>query len=225
MKVKILSTESVTHDVKRFVVEKPKGYKFIPGQATLVSISKPKWEKEKRPFTFTSLNDDKNLEFIIKIYPLNKNPDHGGMTEQLRKIEVGDELIIGKPRGAIKYKGPGVFVAGGAGITPFIAIFRQLKKGGKMKGNKLIFSNKTKKDVILEKEFKEIFNPGDLILTLTKEKLNDYEHGRVDGDFLKKHVGDFSQNFYVCGPKQMVSDIDAVLKNLGAKLDSIVFEK
>jgi ferredoxin-NADP reductase len=36
--VKILKTEYVTHDVKRFRVEKPADYIYIPGQATEVTI-------------------------------------------------------------------------------------------------------------------------------------------------------------------------------------------
>jgi hypothetical protein len=36
---KIISVESVTHDVKRFTIQKPEGFKFIPGQATEVSIN------------------------------------------------------------------------------------------------------------------------------------------------------------------------------------------
>ena len=63
--VKILKIEQVTPNVKRFVVEKPKGYTFIPGQATSISINKDEWEYEKRPFTFTSLNDDKYLEVLF----------------------------------------------------------------------------------------------------------------------------------------------------------------
>ena len=90
--------------------------------------------------------------------------------------------------GTINYKGPGVFIAGGAGITPFIAILRMLKKDGKIEGNKLFFSNKTTEDVILEKEFREMFDPNDLMLTLTKEKVAGYESGRVDSEFLKKHI-------------------------------------
>lgn len=225
MKTKILFTEFVTHDVKRFIVEKPKSYKFIPGQATEVAINKPKWKKEKRPFTFTSLNDDLVLEFIIKGYLLNKYKNHGGMTEELHKLVPGEELIIEEPWGTINYKGPGVFIAGGAGITPFIAILRQLKKDEKIRGSKLIFSNKTAKDIILEKEFKEMFDEKDLILALTREKVDGYEDERVDGNFLKKRIKDFSGNFYICGPKQMVADLREGLAELGAKTDSLIIEQ
>jgi ferredoxin-NADP reductase len=40
--------------------------------------------------------------------------------------------------GAIEYKGEGVFIAGGAGVTPFIAILRQLQAENKIANNKLI---------------------------------------------------------------------------------------
>jgi glycine betaine catabolism B len=141
--VKILDIKEVTHDVKYFHVTKPPGYRFDPGQATDLSIATPEWKAEKRPFTFTSLNKLPWLEFTIKRYA-----GHKGVTDQLHQLSVGDELLIGDPWGAISYKGPGFFIAGGAGITPFIAIIRQLHKDGQLGDNFLFFSNKTFKDII-----------------------------------------------------------------------------
>lgn len=225
-KIKILDIKPVTHDVKRFVLEKPKGYKFIPGQATDVSINKDGWIEKKRPFTFTSCNEDDYLEFVIKGYPRDKYPNHTGVTEEIHKLNIGDELLLGDPWGTINYQKSGIFIAGGAGITPFIAIFRKLKKDDNLKGNKLIFSNKEKKDIILEDELREIFqDEGNLILTLTRQKAPDYEGGRVDSIFLKKHIDNFNQDFYICGPKSMVSDLKDSLEKLGASTDSIVFQK
>ncbi|MEA2020579.1 MAG: FAD-binding oxidoreductase [Patescibacteria group bacterium] len=217
--VTILMTEFVTHDVKRFVLEKPKNYKFTPGQATEISINKPEWKDERRPFTFTSLNKDKVLEFTIKGYP-----EHSGVTEQLHKLIPGDELIVRDPWGTINYKGSGVFIAGGAGVTPFIAIFRSLRERGDLSGNKLFFSNKTAQDVILEKEFREMFPEGDLVLTLTEEECCGYDDRYIDKEFLEEEIDDFSQNFYVCGPPGMVRDMKKYLNELGAEMDSVVFE-
>ena len=115
--VKILETEYVTHNVKRFKLSKPDSYKFKPGQATDIVINLPGWKEERRPFTFTGLNDWDTLEFTIKIYN-----DHNGVTNELGKLHAGDELILHDVFGAINYKGEGVFIAGGAGVTPFIAI-------------------------------------------------------------------------------------------------------
>jgi ferredoxin-NADP reductase len=220
-KVLILETSFVTHNVKRFVLEKPQGYKFVPGQATEVSINQADWKKEKRPFTFASLNNNPHLEFIIKAYP-----EHHGVTERLHQLGPGDELLLGEPFGTINYKSSGVFLAGGAGITPFIAILRQLNKEGKVRGNSLVFSNKTQKDIILEKELREMFAKNeDLIFTLTRERKKGYQAGRIDKEFLKKRINDFSQDFYICGPPEFVKDINSALKALGVKADSLVFEK
>jgi ferredoxin-NADP reductase len=60
-------------------------------------------------------------------------------------LHAGDELILHDIWGAIHYKGEGTFIAGGAGVTPFIAIFRQLQKDGKIGNNKLIFPTELQK--------------------------------------------------------------------------------
>jgi ferredoxin-NADP reductase len=215
----ILKVEPVTHNVRRFTVQKPQGYRFEPGQATLVSLNRAGWEKKKRPFTFTSLNDWPALEFTTKIYP-----DHHGVTEQLGTLEAGDSLLIEDPWGTIQYKGPGTFIAGGAGVTPFIAILRQLAKDGRLAGNTLLFSNKTNRDIILRDEF-EAMQGLRCVFTVTEEPDPTLESRHIDRAFLHDHVADFGQHFYVCGPKQMVADLKDHLQALGARADGVVFEQ
>jgi ferredoxin-NADP reductase len=217
--VKILGIKEVTHNVKSFKIEKPANYTFVPGQATDVSVNKPGWEKEKRPFTFTSLNEYPYLEFTIKRYA-----DHNGVTNQIHQLKEGDELIIRDVWGAIAYKGPGYFIAGGAGITPFMAILRQLHKDQELAGNKLIFSNKTSKDIIYQSELASMLGK-DIINVLSEEEDARYLHGHVNEDFLKKEIPDFNTHFYVCGPDKMISDINEILVKQGASPDSVVFEK
>ncbi|MDB5279649.1 MAG: oxidoreductase FAD/NAD(P)-binding domain protein [Ferruginibacter sp.] len=217
--VKILDVKQVTHDVKYFRIEKPVDYHFTPGQATDVAINKAGMEEEKRPFTFTGLTDDACLEFTIKRYP-----DHHGVTDQLHQLVPGDELIIEDPWGAIEYKGPGYFIAGGAGITPFIAILRMLHKDNEIANNKLFFSNKTSADIIYEKELSAILNK-EAVYILSRENNTGYLSGKIDREFIKQHVSDFSKHFYVCGPDSMVKEIVEILQTLGANADTVLFEK
>lgn len=217
--VRILDIKDVTHDVRSYRVEKPGGYQFIPGQATEIVIDKPEWEKERRPFTFTSLNEDDTLEFTIKSYE-----QHHGVTDALMHLNVGDSLILHDVWGAITYEGEGYFIAGGAGITPFIAILRDLKKQGKVGNNKLFFSNKTSKDVILEKELKDILGDN-AVFVLSDEKADGYVNGYINEAFLKERVEDVSKHFYICGPDPMIVAISATLEKLGAKPEAVVFEK
>ncbi|HEY1166375.1 MAG TPA: FAD-binding oxidoreductase [Chitinophaga sp.] len=217
--VKINAIRQVTHDVKSFKIEKPAGYQFTPGQATEVSINKPGWEEERRPFTFTSLNQHPWLEFTIKRYA-----DHDGVTNLLHQLNEGDELIIRDVWGAIEYKGPGYFIAGGAGITPFMAILRQLHEDKSIEGNVLFFSNKTAADVIYEEELSNILGSNAHFI-LTQEKKEGYENGFIDMAFLQKNIPDFTRHFYICGPDKMIHDINAALEKSGARADLVVFEK
>lgn len=216
--VKIISIEQVTHDVKRFRVKKPEGYSFIPGQATEVSINTPELRDEKRPFTFTCLNRESYLEFTIKIYP-----SHNGVTNELGKLKPGAGLIIRDVWGAISYKGKGVFIAGGAGITPFISIFRDLRTKNEIPGNVLIFANKTKADIILESEFKGMLGKS-FINILSDEEVDGYLHGRINEDLLKAHTGDINSKFYLCGPPPMMDAVKILLANLGVGENSITLE-
>jgi ferredoxin-NADP reductase len=217
--VTILKIENVTHNVKRFTLSKPGSYKFTPGQATDVVIDQPGWKTERRPFTFTSLNGWDTLEFTIKIYD-----DHNGVTNELGKLKPGDQLIIHDVWGAIHYKGEGVFIAGGAGVTPFIAILRNLHHGNKIGNNKLIFSNKTVEDIILKDEFEHMLGDN-FINTLTNEKTAEYDNEKIDKSYLKRKVSDFNQYFYICGPDAMIEDIQKSLLDLGVKEDKIIIEE
>ncbi|MEO6550244.1 MAG: FAD-binding oxidoreductase [Ferruginibacter sp.] len=217
--VKILHTDLVTHNVKQFKVEKPNGYKFKPGQATDVSINLPALKDEKRPFSFTSLNEWDYLEFTIKIYN-----DHQGVTNELGKLVAGDELILHSVFGAINYYGEGVFIAGGAGVTPFIAILRQLKQQDKLGSNTLLFSNKLEKDIILKNEFFTILG-NHFINTLTDEKTAGYDNSMINEQYLEEKIDNFSQYFYLCGPDAMVENIYRHLTKLGADKTTIIIEQ
>lgn len=121
--VKIISIEHLTHDVIKIVAEKPEHLLYQPGQAVDVSINKEGWEEKLRAFTFTSLPNEDHIEFTIKTYP-----SHHGVTEQLLVLSVGDELLIHDPFGDISYKGEGIFIAGGAGVTPLLPFLSNSKK-------------------------------------------------------------------------------------------------
>ncbi|GAA4468743.1 hypothetical protein [Novipirellula rosea] len=217
--------EPLAKNVNLYVIEKPDGFSFRPGQAVELSIDEEKWREDKHPFTITSLPDNLRLEFIIKSYPVTKNPRHDGMTEHLgRDVEVDDRVLFGDVWGAIENRGTGVFIAGGAGMTPFVAILRKLEQDKRIDGNRLFFSNRTEAEVFLHGEFARLLGRN-AILTLTGEKHRNYESGRIDRAWLESRVDNFDQPFYLCGPPKMVEELSGTLEWLGANADSLVFEK
>src|SRR3984885_13054288 len=203
--VKVLKTEFVTHNVKRFTLEKPKGYSFISGQATDVSINKPGLESDLHPFTFTCLNTDDHLEFTIKIYK--------GMTKKLLDINAGDELILHEVFGAINYQGPGLFIAGGAGLTPFISIFRQLKADNKLAGNTLLFANRTEDDIIIKDELDEMLGQNHVDIISNPSSGQQGKH--IDKDLIKQYLTSLTEYCYICGPDEFVAAIKSYLIELG----------
>jgi propane monooxygenase reductase subunit len=217
--VRITDTIPVTHNVRHYRVERPPNYGFSPGQATEVSIDRDGWQDKKRPFTFTCLPDAETLEFTIKSYF-----DHTGVTNELWSLGAGDRLILRDVWGTIQYKGPGTFIAGGAGVTPFIAILRHLNASGKIAGHRLVVSNRTEKDIILREEF-EAMDGLEVLWTLTDDPRSRLLQERIDADFIRRHVANLNQNFYLCGPDPMVKDLRDTLEAAGADVGNVTWEK
>jgi len=217
--VKILDIFDLTHDVKGLRLEKPDDYTFKPGQATNVAINKEGWRDKQRPFTFTNLPGDDTLELIIKIYT-----SHEGVTKEIKSLGKEDELIIRKPWGSIEYRGEGLFIAGGAGITPFVSILRDLEHKGKLGNNKLLFANNTSRDIILEDEFNEMLGSEKFINILADEKTTRYHNGFITSEFLKDQFDSSDGFFYLCGPPPMMKAVSGILDELGVKADRIIKE-
>lgn len=217
-KITIQEIGFITHNVLQIKTDRPADYSFNPGQACELALDQPKWKDKKRPFTFTSLPDDGFLQFTIKVYP-----NHDGVTDQLQTLEQGDSLCISDAWGAISYEGPGVFLAGGAGVTPFIAIIKDLAKQGKLKGNKLIFGNQREKDIILKSDFEKWLGK-DFVNILSDEHSSNYPYGVIDKQFIKDHIENLDKKFYVCGPPPMMDSVVNALKELGVQKDNIITE-
>ncbi len=214
----ILMTELVTHDVRRYIVERPEGFAFEPGQAVMLALNQSGWERERRSFTPTSLPEDRVLEFTIKTYP-----EHAGVTDRLHHLDPGAELLLSRPFGTLTYKGPGTFIAGGAGLTPFMAMIRALARDGALAGHRLILSNKTPADVICPQEFRYYLGPS-LHSVCTREGDGDCAQGRIGKDYLARNLETLDQHFYTCGPPAFVETVTEALQELGASTEQLLFE-
>jgi len=216
----LLMSEFVTHDVKRFIVTKPDIFTYTPGQGTELVINLPGWrDQEGRPFTPTSLAEDRVLEFTIKRYP-----DHHGVTDQLHTLPPGTGLLLTKAFGTITYQGPGLFIAAGAGLTPFLSIMRNIAAAGNAGENALLYSNKTRSDIICEKELRNYFGEH-AIFTLTRENHPGYRRGRIDKELIEQSLDSRRPFAYVCGPDEFVKQIKGTLAELGVTAEYLVFEK
>jgi ferredoxin-NADP reductase len=210
--VEILSMKKLNHSVVQFELQRPNGYSFQAGQAIELTIDNPE-PKGPAPFTFTGLVDAPNLELMIKIYD-----NHAGLTSALSKKKPGEKVLITDPWDSFTNKGHGVFLAGGAGITPFVALLRQLDKDKAPGQSFLFFSNKTRDDIFLKDELNRLL--GDRYLNIITSDPS-APHIHINEDYIRKHINNFSQPFYVCGPPGFTENVQNILAKIGASEEMI----
>jgi|SRR6056300_226784 ferredoxin--NADP+ reductase len=121
--VLITDIHHYTDQLFRFRTERPASHRFTAGEFNMITLD----GKLKRAYSYTSSPYDEYLEF----YSINVSD--GAFTSQLSKMEVGDELMIGKkPTGSLLMtnftpheNGTNLWLfATGTGIAPFISILR-----------------------------------------------------------------------------------------------------
>ncbi len=214
--VSILSSQKLTHNIIRLCLEKPENFQFEPGQAIEVTLNKPAFRDDAAPFTLTNLPGDDHLELILKVYE-----SHQGMTKALAALESKDSLFISPAWDSFPYYGKGVFIAGGAGITAFLPIIRDLVGKEEQEGNQLIWANKKHQDLFLKDELQKAFGQNFKNI-LSKARSLEYSFGRIHGAFLKQTVPHFDQYFYVCGPGTFPDDLKTNLIEIGADPEKVI---
>lgn len=214
--LKIIGTQFITHNVKQVTLEKPPGFIYRPGQSGHFSVNEEGWVDKIRPFTFTSLNDWPYLELIIKIYK-----EREGVTNRIGKLHIGEELLLHDVFGSIEYKGPGIFIAGGTGITPFIAIFRALYYSQNLRNIGLIYSNRTIDDIILGQELFKMLGPA-YVNVFTRQGVIGFKERKIDRNLLIELIVNFETRFYVCGPKNFTEEISSILIDLGVNPQALI---
>lgn len=224
IKLTVRTVEPLTHDTQKITFDKPEGFDFEPGQAAHIALDRDGWRDVWKSFTMTSLPDADGVEFVIKSYPEDAE-GHDGVSARIANLKPGDTMIYKDVWGAIDDEGDGVFIAGGAGVTPFVAILRdKLEKTGTLDGNTLIFSNKTERDIILRDDFDKM--PGlKTVYLVTDETDSPLYRDQIDAALLAEHVSAGKDTCYVCGPNAMLEDIAAQLKSIGVPEDRIVMEQ
>ncbi|MFA5575026.1 MAG: flavodoxin reductase [Brumimicrobium sp.] len=217
---KIISIEYLTDDVIQLRIEKPIDLIFKLGQATEIGFRTNNQEITKSIFTIASLPTEDYLSFIIKI-----TQSYNPFFTRLKEAKSGDEILVYESfyNSGIGYKGEGIFIAGGVGISPFMPLLKKLNKENSLGKSKLIFANRTRKDIIFKDYFEEIL--GDNFITiLSDEKHDDHHYGFVTSDFIQKANTNHLQYFYLCGPQPMLDSIESGLLKAGVLEENIVKE-
>jgi len=215
LKEKIKEVDGVA--TLKFLPTKGKFFHFQAGQFVLVRFLDGRFGQTGKAYSISSSSRDKFLSITAK--------KAGNFSSALHKLKRGESLKISGPYGDFypdKSMKKLVFLAGGIGIVPLFSIIRDnfLKKSPKK--ITLFYSSQTKKGVVFLKELNKIADERrnfKLIYFITREKPQRKkigEYRRINVRIMKKYLEDSRGNFYfVCGPKEFVSDLRKKLKNGG----------
>lgn len=231
--MKLKARKEIAEGTMAFLLEKPAGFEFKPGQAMEVKLNNPPEtdsEGNARAFSIASAPHESDIMFATRMRDT-------AMKRCLRKIPLGTELEVDGPWGDLKLHGraqrPAVFLAGGIGITPFRSMTLDAAKNKLPHKIWLFYSNRRPEDAAFLDDLMraEKENPNfKLIATMTEMEKSKREwngkRGVVDRAMLKEAIPDLNEPmFYLAGPGGMLNAMKQLLLDSGVNEDDIRAEE
>ena len=229
--VEVVSNENVTHDMRHLVVRliEPASIKFFPGQ--YVDFHVPGTE-ETRSFSMANISslESGQLEFVIKVYP------NGLFSEFLdTEVKPGDRLDITGPFGVFTLRDAPdsdlVFVGGGAGMAPIMALLRSMASRGIQRKATYYYGARRRRDLCFEEELRQLERmlPSFRYVPALSEPGDDAgwdgEVGLIT-DVLRRAENNLARaDAYVCGPPPMVEAALELLPRLGVAEKRVFYDK
>ncbi len=168
------------------------------------------------------------MEFLVRIIP------GGVMSEYLRRARPGERLEVEGPLGAfILHPGKGlhVFVAGGTGLAPILAMIDEIRRASGPKPKMLLsFGCASEANFFYrdEIELRQWWIPK-LEVRLSADRVDDSASGLLQGtpvDALgTQPINDADASAYVCGPPPMIEAARQRLADLGIPAERIFAER
>lgn len=165
---------------------------------------------EPHPFTIASAPHESNLRFFIR--------DLGDWTRRLgERLQEGAEVRVEGPYGLFEPEhrgGHSVWVAGGVGITPFLAAAVDEHRVGSSPPH-LVYSVRSSDDAVALDQLEAADRAGRIVLHLHETS----KAGRLDAARLIGLVGEAQwrdAHVAVCGPAALVALVRAAARDAGA---------
>lgn len=213
----VVELERVAPNLLRLKLARPMGFQFVAGQAACISLPHESTAAPGHPFSMVSHPNDLDLEFYIRVYRSD------GITERFERLQIDDELRLSPAFGELTYAGPGLMIAGGTGVTPFLAMLRSQKAKRALDGNFLLYSEKQETDFIQKEELDELL--GTSVRYFVTGQDAGASVGRIDDEVLSAYITPDTRCYYLCGPPDMVAQLRAGLIEQGVGEQSIVTER
>ncbi len=218
--------EPLTSDIYRMVLDATE-LKYRPGQYVDIHIP---GSEDVRSFSMANLPNGK-LEFMIKAYPDGKFSSllsEGGIAE-------GHELEVTGPYGVFTLRRgserPLLFIGGGAGMAPILALLRSLADQGSERPAVYYYGARGPEDLFHIDELRELeqrlpnFRFVPALSDCDEEDAWDGERGLITDVVARCEPEIAGMDAYLCGPPPMVDAAIAMLDANGVPDDRVYYDK
>ncbi len=227
MQARLVSAHDLAPDVRHFEFEiaDRSEFPFTPGQ--FVSIKEQVAGKEvTRAYSIASPPNGNRFALC-----LNRVPE-GLVSPRLFAMSLGEKVEVNEPLGYFTLRNPekpAVFVATGTGVAPFRSILlTALPQSAPIT---LLFGARHPHGVLYKDELEALAQQHAhfrFVPTVTRpDNAWKGKAGRVQAhldEALGQHAAD-QPDVYICGLKEMVDDVRALLKQKGFERKQIIYEK
>ncbi len=202
-------------------------FPYAPGQFQYITFRRGRGlPVEEHHWTISSTPTRPGIASTIK--------EVGDFTSTIGQTQVGDKADVDGPYGHFSYVFyPGeddlVFICGGIGITPFLAMLRHMHDTRARKKVLLLWSNRTEEEFVAREELEQIARSGvpelRIVPFLTKAgKEWEGERGRISKAAIAKYLAPQNETIrgaYVCCPPAMARIVIPALEELGVPTEHI----
>lgn len=230
---RLIRRETVAEGTMAFYLSKPSGFRHRAGQSLLMTvIDPPETDSQGDARTFTIASAPHEAELMIATRMRDT-----AFKRVLKTAPLGTTVRIDGPSGEMVLHEdaarPAVFLAGGIGITPFLAMARHATHERLPHRLYLFYSNRRPEDAAFLPELQSLQfeNPNyRLIATMTEpEKSIDSwwgETGFIRRDMLERHLsGNASPVYYFAGPPPMTLAMKQLLGSMGTNEQDMRYEE
>ena len=219
--------EPVAEGTFAFYFEKPADFAHEAGQNAMFTLIDPPQNDAAgptRPFTIASAPHEPELMIATRMRD-------SAFKRTLRAAPIGTELEIEGPAGVMVLhedaSRPAVFLAGGIGITPFLAMARDAAKRKLPHEIVLFYSNRRPEHAAFLEELERRQGPKfRLVATMTEAPGWKGERRFISRELLAEHLPDLrAPVYYFAGPPGMTMAMQGMLTELGVPEDDMRSEE
>lgn len=223
-----LFKKQLSQEAFEFYFKRPKGFEFEPGQYLKYSLETTGVDERgsSRYFTISSSPLDKNhITLTTRII-------RSSFKIALSKMKPGDKITAFGPLGYftfdLKNSRDKILLAGGIGVNPYHSILQTIREDKDLPHITLFNSWSTSKEAVYFNELKEIERMNDkikVVYTLTREKAEGFDHGRISKELIEKYKPDYKKcEFFIVGSEEVELALMDLVSSMGVSLENIFSE-